>query len=279
MVRSPMPERPDLEYQVPLLADGLRGAVVTGVRVRKPVVLRAPVPIDVLIGARFLDVRRLGHFVAFTLDGEWDIAVNLMLAGRFTFAPVGAKDSADLAVAWVLGERELRYRDDVQMGKVYLHRHDLSGVPGCLPVGADVLADVFSVARLGELLKKRREQIKVVLMDKATFDSFGNAYADETLWEAGIHPKATACTLTQDQLVRLHAAMRTVLGGAIDEIQRRSPPLDEKVRDFVKVRNRGGEPCPRCGGKIRSAGVRGHDAFFCPTCQPDTAGKGFVGWR
>jgi formamidopyrimidine-DNA glycosylase len=204
VVRSPMPERPDLEYQVPLLADGLRGAVVTGVRVRKPVVLRAPVPIDVLIGARFLDVRRLGHFVAFTLDGEWDI---------------------------------------------------------------------------GELVKKRREQIKVVLMDKATFDSFGNAYADETLWEAGIHPKATACTLTQDQLVGLHAAMRTVLGGAIDEIRRRSPPLDEKVRDFVKVRNRGGEPCPRCGGKIRSAGVRGHDAFFCPTCQPDTAGKGFVGWR
>ncbi|HJN72824.1 MAG TPA: hypothetical protein QGF58_02720 [Myxococcota bacterium] len=25
--------------------------------------------------------------------------------------------------------------------------------------------------------------------------------------------------------------------------------------------------------------VRGHDAFFCPSCQPDTSGRGFVDWR
>ena len=55
--------------------------------------------------------------------------------------------------------------------------------------------------------------------------------------------------------------------------------LDEKLRDFVKVRGRHGEPCPRCGTKIRSAGVHGHDAEFCPECQPATRKSGIVDWK
>jgi formamidopyrimidine-DNA glycosylase len=45
------------------------------------------------------------------------------------------------------------------------------------------------------------------------------------------------------------------------------------------VRNRHGAPCPRCGTKIRKAGVHGHDAFFCPACQPETRKTGIVDWR
>lgn len=272
-----MPERPDLEHVVPVLAERLVGRAIVGARLKKPVVLRAPVALDTIVGATVRDVTRLGHFVVLDL-GEWTLAINLMLAGRFTFAAAGARDTADLALAWDLGGEELRLRDDQQMAKVYLVR-DVAEVPGLLPVGDDVLADTFTRARLGERAKKRREQAKVWLMDKHTFDSFGNAYADETLWAAGIHPKATVSTLTPEQLDRLWHAMRTVLGEARDTIRARNPPIDEKVRDFLKVRNRAGEACPRCGGKIRAAGVHGHDAFFCPVCQPDVAGKGFVGWR
>ncbi|MDP2306478.1 MAG: DNA-formamidopyrimidine glycosylase family protein [Pseudomonadota bacterium] len=280
-----MPERPDLEHQVPILARRLIGTTITGVRVRKPVVLRAPLGLEVLVGRTVRDVRRMGHFVVVTFDGEWDMVVHLMLAGRFSFARAGQKDSGDLAVVWGLlgggeGDEELRYRDDVQMGKVYLvPAGDLASVPGLLPVGIDVLGPAFTRERLGELVKKRREQVKVFLKDKNTIDSFGSAYADETLWEAGLHPKATTSTLSREQLDRLHAAMVKVLREAREEIARRDPPLDEKVRDFLAVRNRGGEPCPRCGAKIRSAGVHGHDAFFCPVCQPDLGGKGALDWR
>ncbi|MDP2316762.1 MAG: DNA-formamidopyrimidine glycosylase family protein [Pseudomonadota bacterium] len=275
-----MPERPDLEHQVPIVARRLVGATITAVRVKKPVVLRAPVATDVLVGRTVRDVRRMGHFIAVSLDGDWDMVIHLMLAGRFAFVRAGTKDSADLAVAWGLGDDELRYRDDVQMGKVYLvPSGDYTSVPGMLPVGVDVLGPGFTPAILAGLAKKRREQVKVFLKDKNTFDSFGNAYADETLWEAGIHPKATVASLTPEQLARLHGAMVKVLRDARDEIARRDPPLDEKVRDFLAVRNRGGEPCPRCGTKIRSAGVHGHDAFFCPVCQPDEKGKGMVDWR
>src|SRR5262249_17818925 len=116
-------------------------------------------------------------------------------------------------------------------------------------------------------------------MDKAALDSMGNAYADEVLFESGFHPKTRVRELSDAELDHLHDAIAKVIRHATDEIARRKPPIDEKVRDFLKVRNRHGEPCPRCGGKIRRAGVHGHDAFFCPTCQPETRQHAIVDWR
>ncbi|HUI26267.1 MAG TPA: DNA-formamidopyrimidine glycosylase family protein, partial [Candidatus Kryptonia bacterium] len=123
-----MPERPDLEYVVPILNRELSGRTITGMRIRKPVVLRTLLdgsPDRLLIGQTFRAVARRAHFVLFNLSGPTpiELAVSPMLAGRFTVAPVGSRSTADLALAWSLSDgRELRYRDDVQMGKVYVIR-------------------------------------------------------------------------------------------------------------------------------------------------------------
>jgi formamidopyrimidine-DNA glycosylase len=58
-------------------------------------------------------------------------------------------------------------------------------------------------------------------------------------------------------------------------VARRQEPIEVKVRDFLKVRRK--EICPRCGSKIRTAGVKGMDAYFCPQCQPATR-SGLVDW-
>ncbi|RME21516.1 MAG: endonuclease VIII, partial [Deltaproteobacteria bacterium] len=200
----------------------------------------------------------------------------------FQLVSANSRMTRDCGVAWTLDDgRQLRYRDREKMGKVYvIAAGDDGRVPGLQPVGLDVLdADAFSFDAFAALARKRRDQVKLFLMDKAAIDSFGNCYADEALFAAGIHPKARVRELGDDQLRRLHAAMQRVLGEARDEIARRDPPLPDKLRDFVKVRNRKGQPCPACGDTIRVVGVRGNDAFFCPTCQPDTRGRGFVDWR
>jgi formamidopyrimidine-DNA glycosylase len=62
---------------------------------------------------------------------------------------------------------------------------------------------------------------------------------------------------------------------AVAEVARRDEPIEVKVRDFLKVRRK--EICPRCGAKLRTAGVKGMDAWFCPHCQPATR-AGFVDW-
>lgn len=279
-----MPERPDLEYVVPRLDLELRGRRVSGTTLRKPVVLRVTAPggLASLHERRVERAWRRAHFVVLECEGELDLVVAPMLAGRFAFAPAGSKAPADLALALPLDDgRELRYRDDVQMGKVYLTpRAQRDAVPGFAEVGVDVLdRESFTRERLRSLARKRREQVKVFLMDKRTLDSFGNAYADEVCWVARLHPKRRVGSLTPAETDALHGAIVSVLTEACATIRERAPALDEKVRDFLHARGRAGQPCHRCGAKLRRAGVHGHDSDFCPECQVDEGATSLVDWR
>jgi formamidopyrimidine-DNA glycosylase len=279
-----MAERPDLEYFVPILNEQLRGRRIESVTVQKPIVLRVAVKGDVkeLLGGRVISgVGRRGHFVLIDFeDGDTpqlQLAISPMLAGRFVFAK---KLPRDAAVSWTFDNGEtLVYRDDVQMGKLYvIERGAQHVVPGLANIGVDVLSKKFTREVLQQLAQKRRDQVRVFLMDKSTLDSFGNAYADEALWAAQIHPKTMMNKLSAEDLARLHQGIVSVMGEAVKTIKKRKPPIDEKLRDFLKVRNRHGEKCPRCGDTIRRAGVHGHDTFFCPTCQPETRKTGVVSW-
>src|SRR5439155_565636 len=89
-----VPERPDLEYFVPILASEVEGKVIDAVRADNPVVLRvlARGGLDELLHARTIQkVLRRAHFVLFELDDGYDVAVAPMLAGRFTIAPASAR--------------------------------------------------------------------------------------------------------------------------------------------------------------------------------------------
>jgi formamidopyrimidine-DNA glycosylase len=172
---------------------------------------------------------------------------------------------------------ELRYRDDKNMGKAYLlARGDWKAAAGMDAAGGlDILSAEFTRERFLALLKTRRDQVRVFLLDKRALDSIGNAYADEILFEAGLHPKTFCRSLSPEEGARLHDAIVKVMKEAVDEVARRGEPIDVKVRDFLKVRLR--EVCPRCGSKVRKAGVRGMDAYFCPRCQPATR-SALVDW-
>jgi formamidopyrimidine-DNA glycosylase len=284
-----VPERPELDHQQQLLTRDLVGAPIEAVELLDPVLLRRMVPDDprvALPGRAVTAVRRRAHFLLFSLsqpaadDPELALFLNPMLAGRLWLGPGAERRTADTGFVLRLRDgRELRYRDRVQMGKIYLlRRADEAQVPGLAQVGVDVLSADFTVEHLQAALKRRRDQIKVALMDKAAFDALGNAYADEALFEAGLHPKARCSELGPEQVERLHAAVQRVLREAAEIVSERDVALDDKPRDFLKVRNRKGQPCPRCGAPVRVAGVLGHDAFYCAVCQPDLAGRVRVPW-
>jgi len=281
-----VPERPDLDYALPILHDQLQGSEIESATVLKPLVLRLAMegPLsEVLAGHTFDAVRRHGHFVQFELSGQpaVDLIISPMLAGRLVVLDKAARKKADWALILALVDgRQLIYRDNVQMGKVYVvPRGQLSLVPGFQNIGLDVLSDDFTFEAFAAIARKRRDQAKVFLLDKTALDSLGNAYADEVLFEAGIHPKTFVKKLSEDELHALHEAIPRVLHRAADELSRRAPATDDKVRDFLNVRGRHKQPCPRCGTPIRKAGVHGHDAFFCPSCQPETRKSGIVSWN
>jgi formamidopyrimidine-DNA glycosylase len=272
-----MPELPDLVYIRSRLRERLLGRPVTAERTREPVLLRFTVRgnLSLLLGRTLADVFRKSHFLVFRFEGL-DLAVNPMLAGRFRLAAPGEPDERSLGFALGLGDTELRYLDDKKMGKACLiATDDWKAVPGLQTGGIDILSPEFTRERFVSLLKRRRDQVRVFLLDKKALDSLGNAYADEVLFEAGIHPKTFCRSLSHEDGVRLHDAIVRVMAEAVAEVERRAEPIEVKVRDFLKVRRK--ETCPRCGGKIRTAGVRGMDSWFCPRCQPATR-SGFVDW-
>jgi formamidopyrimidine-DNA glycosylase len=283
-----MPELPDLLHIQSTLRARLLGAHVARERVREPVVLRFAVRgnLSLLLGRPLRDLLRKSHFLVFRFEGL-DLAVNPMLAGRFRVCAPEAKDEASLAFALGFApggapegraaECELRYLDDKKMGKAYLFSSgDFGAIPALRAGGLDILGPEFTCERFFSLLRRRRDQVRVFLLDKRALDTIGNAYADEILFEAGIHPKTWCRSIDHEGALRLHEAIVSVMKAAIDEVARRDEPIDVKVRDFLKVRLK--DVCPRCGSKLRTAGVKGMDAFFCPTCQPATR-PGFVDWR
>jgi formamidopyrimidine-DNA glycosylase len=281
--RTKVPELPDLLHVVAKLRERLLGRRVSAERVREPVVLRFTVHgnLSLLLGRPLEDLFRKSHFLVFRFEGL-DLAVNPMLAGRFRLAEPGAKDEAALGFALAFdappGEPgvELRYLDDKKMGKAYLiATEDWKAIPGMQTGGVDILSPEFTRERFVSLLKHRRDQVRLFLLDKKALDSLGNAYADEVLFEAGIHPKSFCRSLSHEEGVRLHDAIVSVMRAAVAEVRARDEPVDVKVRDFLKVRLK--EVCPRCGAKLRTAGVRGMDAYFCPRCQPAKR-AGFVDW-
>ena len=273
-----MPELPDLLHIQDRLTEALQGRTVAGARVREPIVLRYAVRGDLalLVGKRLASIVRRSHFLVFRFDGL-DLCVNPMLAGRFRLGTSGDKDEPSLCFALGFEEGpELRYLDDKKMGKAYLTAPgEWARIPGMQGGGLDVLSPQFTRAAFEERLRARRDQVRLFLLDKSALDSLGNAYADEVLFAAGIHPKTWCRSLSADDAGRLHAAIVEVMREAIEEVARRDEPIEVKVRDFLKVRLK--DTCPRCGSKIRRAGVRGMDAYFCPRCQPATR-AGLVEW-
>jgi formamidopyrimidine-DNA glycosylase len=274
-----MPELPDLVYVMGVLRPALIGRTVAASSLREPVVLRSVVKGDLslLVGRTLDSIERRGHFVVFRF-GDLDLAVNPMLAGRFKLAEPEAKMEA--AAAFVLTFQpgpDLRYLDDRKMGKAYLlPAGQWQGIPGMEGGGLDVLSKGFTLERFRERLRGRRDQVRAFVMDKTALDSLGNAYADEVLFAAGIHPKTWCRSLSPEDAARLHQSIVTVMREASEEVQRRHEPIEVKVRDFLRIRLR--SVCPKCGSKVRKAGVRGMDSYFCPRCQPETR-PGLVDWR
>lgn len=279
-----MPELPDLMHLEKRLNEYLPGEKISEVEIHEPIVLRMLLAGDFaecLRGAKFQTVKRHGPFLTFALSDEKELVIHPMLAGRFHWSAGQAKPPAACALSLhcEASGRVLHFSDDKKMGKIYLTaRGDYKKIPRFNEQGPDLLSADFTLAYFKAQLKKSRKQVRVLIMEQSVVSCIGNAYADEILFAAGIHPKTFCYQLDEAEIEKLYHAIIRVMQWGLVEVARADKPIEVKVRDHVKVRNRKDEPCPQCGTKIRRAGVLGYDAFFCPTCQPLQRNQ-FIDWR
>jgi len=273
-----MPELPEVETIVRGLAPRLRGQRVDSVWWSgQPLHLRREVDLRglraVAVGHAIAGVRRLGKFILLDVDGKPDsgVVIHLGMTGRLRVEAAGAARARHTHVAFRLaGGDELRFADARRFGWVEPGR-PFAASPALARVGPDPLTALDAPA-LAAALGAARAPIKAFLMDQRRVAGLGNIYVAEALHRAGIHPAAPARRV-RGRAVELLAAIRAVLEGGI---ARRGTTL----RDYVDadgrsgdnapallVYGRAGEPCRRCGARIKRRVDAGRSTFFCPGCQ------------
>ncbi len=268
-----MPEIPDLENIRTILTDAIGGETIESVELLKPNIVRM-VPDEFeahVVGTAIESIDRYGKFLLFHLSSGDQIALNMMLVGRLQHVEPSKKRGK--SVCWVLGLSdgcELRYLDQRYMGKTYLvAEDDLKAIPQFVDMGPDVLDPAFDDEAFLKRLRKYRGQVKNVLTNAKFVAAIGNAYSDEILFVAGIHPFAKVKDLDEEQRRTIHRAIREVMDWATPIVgEEMAGRTDKKPRDFLRVHRKGGEPCPVCGSPISELSPNKRTTSFCRTCQP-----------
>src|SRR2546425_11416965 len=222
-----MPEWPDLHVVRGRLEKALVGREIVLVRVGDPAVLGGTRPIGTALAhRRFTGVRHRGKFLIFDLD-KGTIVVNPMLAGVFELANAEAKLTRTTAVSLVLDDgTDLRYRDDKRMGKVHVldDGEGLGAVHGFAELGPEAGDLPWKEREFAERARATRRELRNLLMDQGFVAGIGNAYADEILWEAQLHPKRRVVTLTDEEMSRFYRALVEVIARGIRQVEAGLPP-------------------------------------------------------
>jgi formamidopyrimidine-DNA glycosylase len=269
-----MPELPDLEAYRTFFNRRIPGVAIDEVTVRIPIVVRVPKDdfISTLTGNVFGEVERRGKFLLFSLRSGDCLAIHPMLTGRFQYRQPQEKRRPKTCFVLALSNGlELRYFDDRRMGKVHLVKQgDLASLPLFADLGPEPLSDEFTEEAFREHLRHFRGQMKSVIRNDSLVAAIGNAYADEILFAAGIHPYRKRVELPEEAEGRLYQAIRSVLSEATaivtDRVESEGLPVDE-YRDHLKVHRRGGQPCPKCGSPITEITSNRRITSFCRHCQ------------
>ncbi len=118
-----------------------------------------------------------------------------------------------------------------------------------------------------------KSYIKEVLTkyDSPGIMSMMGALCQEALYRAKIHPKHKVRTLSEEEFVALHRAIREVTCDAIAAGGRATErDLFDRPGKFVATvsKDTEGKPCPVCGTIIEAIKLGGAGKFFiCPGCQ------------
>lgn len=270
-----MPELPELEVVREVLDRRLVGRRIARVAVDPkggPLVvrdLRGRGFVEGLTGTTVRSVTRRGKFLLLSLTpAPRTLAVNPKLTGRFQLCPPGTKKAGPVHVTlhFVEPDEELRYVDAKMMGQLYL-TEDLTAVPTYALMGPDAL-DV-SLDQFRARLRPFRGEIKGVLVRAEFLAGIGNAYADEILWAARLHPFRKRTSLSPEEIDRLYEALCSTLRESLEKVRAEmGDQIHLKPRDFFAVHLRGSEPCPRCGTAISAITAHQRITNFCRTCQP-----------
>jgi formamidopyrimidine-DNA glycosylase len=272
-----VPELPEVEALAAFLRERAVGRVITRVDLAGVQAIKTfDPPLSALGGLEVTGATRHGKFLDLDASGL-HLVVHLARAGWLHWRshlppapPRPGKGPLAMRVHLEEGEGFDLTEQGTRKGlAVYVVRSP-SEVPGIARLGPDALQ--VDRETLAALMAGRSGQLKGALTDQTLISGIGNAYSDEILHAARLSPFKGADKLKDDELVRLHDAMRTTLTEALDrQVGQQAATLKGEKRSGLMVHARTGLPCPVCGDTVREVSFADTSLQYCPTCQ--TGGK------
>jgi len=278
-----MPELPEVEAVVRTLRPLVQGQRIRCAHVFHPIATKPQAAAHVsrlAEGRRIREAKRIGKYVLLRLDRGL-LTMHFRLDGQLLWFS-NAKElferanqnenGAHVDVALELGEGVLGFADRRHFGRVHAWQA-ADESRGLSTLGVDALSRDFTAARLRELLASSKRSLKDFLLDQSRVAGIGNIYSCESLWHARINPKRCANTLKPPEARRLHKAIVSVLRRALECCLHPPPDFHDPawwfqgLESILRVYNREGQPCRRCGEPIRRIEQGGRSTYFCRRCQ------------
>ncbi|MGB9680964.1 MAG: DNA-formamidopyrimidine glycosylase [Minisyncoccia bacterium] len=287
-----MPELAEVETIIRQLEKEIINKKIEDVFCFAPVVLKN-IPLSSfkrdVMGQRIKKIERKGKNILIYLSNELVILIHLKLTGHLLIGKYDAKNNQlipreerlkdpinrFIRLAFLLNDNRFLVLSDLRkFAKILLLKPE-ELEKELQSIGIDPLSNDFNLTNFKNLLTKKRGPIKKFLMDQKYISGIGNIYSSEILFEARIHPLKKIEKLTEEEIKNLYKAIKKVLLKAIkyqgtsaqDESYRNLYGEKGGYEKFLKVYQREGQKCLRCGQVIKRIKIDNRSAFFCPDCQ------------
>jgi formamidopyrimidine-DNA glycosylase len=290
-----VPELPEVEVTRLRIAPLLEDRTVAEIHTTRPsrFFLTSPSTLRRRLPGRTVRcLERRGKYLVATLDDASRLILHLGMTGqlfssdatsprllsrtsRSTLAPeeqgrFRPDTHTHLRLGFEDGGPEVLFRDARKFGKVLLLR------PGQRSERLDRLgieALELSGPELFRATRGRKLVVKSLLLDQSVVAGSGNIYSDEALFLAGVRPTRRAGRVTRRECDAISEGIKRVMlrsietgGSSISDFV--APDgSDGGYQDERRVYGREGEPCRRCGRRIRRVVIGQRSAHYCPGCQ------------
>ena len=300
-----MPELPEVEHVVRALRARIVGCriIATEVRLLKLIAPTSPALLNRrLKGSTITAVSRRGKYILIELARKRALPygrasdtsggrecqkparqqglvliTHLRMTGKFlSLAADDPLPKHAHAIFYLDNDRRLVFCDQRKFGVMKLvARTRLAKTKGIGELAPEPFSDDFSPGYLKATLARSRRTLKTLLLDQTKVLGLGNIYAAEALFRAGVNPFKIATTLSSKRTERLHRAILDVLSDAITDSSTSRVNLEqpngfsygEAFERFWRVYEREGEPCIKCGVRIKRVNHGGRSTYWCPRCQ------------
>jgi len=273
-----MPELPEVEHVVRALSSLVTGRRIIAAELNLKRIapgISRPAFNRQLQNALITGVGRRGKYILFQLESGHVLTTHLRMTGKFVSLTTDESLPPYAHVVFYLDdERRLVFCDMRQFGRMQIFKDPLRPPKELQTLAPEPLSDDFTEEYFLDTLSRSRRPLKHLLLDQTRVLGLGNIYAVEALFLAGISPVKAANTLSKPRARKLYQAIRDVLQEAIDagstlriDLADGNGSYFERSERFWRVYECEGEPCVKCGMRIRRIVQGGRSTYFCRRCQ------------